>query len=1011
MFKVCLKSISAATALIWSGGTASAQATLVAGWDFGQFAFDGFAITSPGDFTLQTFIPANFSGVNDFNPVATHDENGVAVASGLGTLNWSQAAADAQQLYGLGAAGSASANTAMPSFPGTSMSNFLSDPANNALILEGFSGQSIGFNVDLTGYEDFSSSVPNMSFAAFADSAVTIEWSVNGTSITTNIAGTGAYAVYTLDLPASAYGANAVITGTISGNAKVGFDNIQINGLAVELQAPVITGEPTAPSTAIAGSFLTLAVSVEPLTTGTLTYQWFKDDVALTDGTGVGGSSQSTLQLGPLAAASAGVYKVRVFNGTLFTESETVSFGVLFPPVVTRDPADVIANPGGNMAFTAEVNGSAPFTYLWEKDGSAIPADSRIEGRDAAQLRISNITLADAGSYRLTVINAAGEAESRLASLQVVEIEVAPEFQVHPSSVSVNESGEMTLRAEVTGSPAPSLRWFKGDVTLADGERIAGAATNILKISNVTRSDAGSYRLVATNAAGAASSESAILDVRYVPVVSDEGQPVSRSVLVGADVVFEVSFDSNPPPSIQWLKDGEEIPGENQRTLSLPGVDMEDAGSYSARLTNAAGSIETASAVLTVNQAPVIAAGGQPASQVLVVGASATFLVTASGFPAPSYQWYKGNKAIEGATASRYAISRVQASDAGSYHVVVANAAGAVVSETVSLTVVQSVVARQTAVQTFAPGSDLQITSFFRDDSGQTTYQWYLNGRRIPGASLSSYLVTNASAANSGTYTVKLVGRYGVYATLTVAKIKVTVAGTYDALLRDPESGEPVGRAEVLIASSGSYTGTLAYEDDKRYAMKGKVTFGETDYQGASQLTLRRSGGLAALELQFALDAREGTLNVGVGTAGGEDLAGEGVGGLRAASAVVWSGRYDLVLAPPSPIPVGQPEGTVTLAATIASKGALALSGRLADGTKVTASVAGSLDRVYAVFMQPYKKGGHLAGELKLVQNDGDFGADVVSGGLFAWLRPADPKAKAFPGGIDLLLTPALAPR
>lgn len=207
---------------------ASAEIDLVAGWDFGQFAFDGYAITSPTDFTIQTFIPSNFSGANNFNPTETHDDNDAAVSSGRGTINWSQGAADAQQVYG-SASGSGTSNVTMVDFAGTSMSNGFSDPVGNALVFENFSTQSFTINVNLTDYIDFTGSA-NLSFAAFADAPIVIDWLINGTPLTTNVAGTGAYAVYTVDLPGSAYGTNAVITATITGNAKLGIDNLQING-------------------------------------------------------------------------------------------------------------------------------------------------------------------------------------------------------------------------------------------------------------------------------------------------------------------------------------------------------------------------------------------------------------------------------------------------------------------------------------------------------------------------------------------------------------------------------------------------------------------------------------------------------------------------------------------------------------------------------------------------------------------------------------------------------------
>jgi hypothetical protein len=213
---------------------ASAQINLVAGWDFGQFTFDGSAVTNTDTLAFETFIPSNFSGADGFNPVSSHNPDGSPISSGRGTISWTLAAAEAQQIYGL-AEGSSTTNVTMVDFAGTNMSNIFSDSVGNALVFDGFGGQSFSINVNLTGYEDFVGT--NFSFAASADSATTINWLVGGSNFSTNVAA-GAYAVYTLDLPANVYGSNAVITGTVAGNAKLRLDNAQINGQVSAIPEP-----------------------------------------------------------------------------------------------------------------------------------------------------------------------------------------------------------------------------------------------------------------------------------------------------------------------------------------------------------------------------------------------------------------------------------------------------------------------------------------------------------------------------------------------------------------------------------------------------------------------------------------------------------------------------------------------------------------------------------------------------------------------------------------------------
>ena len=84
--------------------------------------------------------------------------------------------------------------------------------------------------------------------------------------------------------------------------------------------------------------------------------------------------------------------------------------------------------------------------------------------------------------------------------------------------------------------------------------------------------------------------------------------------------------------------------------------------------------------------APSISA--QPtASQTVLVGAAATFTVTATGTAPLTYQWSKGGTVVASATAATYSIPATIVADSGSYTVTVSNSAGSVTSSPAVLTV------------------------------------------------------------------------------------------------------------------------------------------------------------------------------------------------------------------------------------------------------------------------------------------------------------------------------------
>jgi hypothetical protein len=124
--------------------------------------------------------------------------------------------------------------------------------------------------------------------------------------------------------------------------------------------------------------------------------------------------------------------------------------------------------------------------------------------------------------------------------------------------------------------------------------------------------------------------------------------------------------------------------------------------------------------------APSISA--QPTDQRVVVGAAATFSVSANGSAPLAYQWQKGTASIMGATGSSYTTPPTALTDDGStFQVVVSNSAGSVTSSSVKLAVA--------AGTTMTGGVDV------------TTYKNDLNrsGQNLSESTLTLANVTSAS--------------------------------------------------------------------------------------------------------------------------------------------------------------------------------------------------------------------------------------------------------------------------
>jgi hypothetical protein len=86
-------------------------------------------------------------------------------------------------------------------------------------------------------------------------------------------------------------------------------------------------------------------------------------------------------------------------------------------------------------------------------------------------------------------------------------------------------------------------------------------------------------------------------------------EPSSQAVSAGTNLTFTVAAGGTPPLSFQWTFDGTNIASGTNASLTLTNVQSGQAGNYAVAVTNAAGSVTSSNAVLTVNSvSPCVAA-------------------------------------------------------------------------------------------------------------------------------------------------------------------------------------------------------------------------------------------------------------------------------------------------------------------------------------------------------------------------------------------------------------------
>ena len=247
--------------------------------------------------------------------------------------------------------------------------------------------------------------------------------------------------------------------------------------------------------------------------------------------------------------------------------------------------------------------------------------------------------------------------------------------------------------------------------------------------------------------------------------------------MAGQTASFSVAASGTAPLSYQWKKNGAAISGATSTSYTTPTATSSDNGAqFTVLVSNAAGSVTSNAATLTVNAAPVAPSiSTQPSSQTVTAGQTASFSVAAAGTAPLSYQWNKDGTAISGATSSSYTTPATTNSDNGAqFTVLVTNAAGSVTSNAATLTVNAS-----------TGGTIINVLNYGATGNGSTD---------------DTTAINSAIAALQSGYTLLFpCGTYLTTSQLTLNLSNITVDGGSCAVLHNTSSG-----AVMVIGGSGN---------------------------------------------------------------------------------------------------------------------------------------------------------------------------------------------------------------
>uniref|UniRef100_A0A672IRB5 Contactin 3a, tandem duplicate 1 n=1 Tax=Salarias fasciatus TaxID=181472 RepID=A0A672IRB5_SALFA len=187
-------------------------------------------------------------------------------------------------------------------------------------------------------------------------------------------------------------------------------------------------------------------------------------------------------------------------------------------------------------------------SYRWLKNGESLDP---MEVVNNGLLTISSLNLADVGMYQCVAENKHGRIFTN-AELRVIAI--APDFSQNllKAQTLARQGGDVLIECKPRMSPRGVISWRKGKEALRESHRVMVLDNGSLRISNVTKLDAGIYTCVARNQFGVASSAGSLLVKEATSITSPAGH---LDVTIGESIVLpcQVSHDPTLDLKFTWF--------------------------------------------------------------------------------------------------------------------------------------------------------------------------------------------------------------------------------------------------------------------------------------------------------------------------------------------------------------------------------------------------------------------------------------------------------------------------
>ncbi|XP_029902377.1 neogenin 1a isoform X3 [Myripristis murdjan] len=233
--------------------------------------------------------------------------------------------------------------------------------------------------------------------------------------------------------------------------------------------------------------------------------RWERDRQALEPGARLVQLPGGALLLSNASEADAGLYRCLVENVGPAKASDEALLQIL-PETGEERKLEFLMQPvattkvvGASVLLPCVVTGyPAPYVRWMLGDKLLEESGGRVEVVGGGSLQINNLTEEDAGVYTCMADNgnATVEAQAQLT------VQVPPQFAKRPANIYAHESMDIVFECEVTGSPAPTVKWVKNGDAVIPSDYFKIIKEHNLQVLGLVKSDEGFYQCLAENDAG-----------------------------------------------------------------------------------------------------------------------------------------------------------------------------------------------------------------------------------------------------------------------------------------------------------------------------------------------------------------------------------------------------------------------------------------------------------------------------------------------------------------------------